>query len=273
MNDLERYYNKFNEEKRLDSRHGQIEFRTTWDVLHEVLAAKGLYPSKDIVIADIGAATGRYTLPLAVEGYHMIAVEPVKHNLGRLQKKVEEYEAAEGLRLSVEAYKGFAGKLKHLADNSCDAVLFLGPMYHLCEPSDKLLALSEAKRIAKPGAPIFVAYLMNEYGVLTFGIKEGHLLESLAAGTLSEDYKIRQDEDGLYSYVRLEDIASYNDAVGLERMKILTPDGPANYLRREVNALSEEAYEAFYRYHRSICERPDLLGAAAHTLDIVYKKI
>ena len=270
MNDLEAYYNKFNEDKRLDSRHGRIEFRTTWDYIHRYIPPAD--SGTTIRVADIGAGTGRYCLALAGEGYELTAAEPVQGNLGRILLKAGE-SAKAGRPLSLKAYKDNALKLKHFPDNFFDAVLFLGPMYHLTREEDKLQALSEAKRIARPQSPIFVAYLLNEYGVLTYGIREGHLTESLSQGLLTEDFRIVSDEQGLYSYVRLEDIAGYNEKVGLQRKLILTPDGPANYLRREVNALSEEAYEAFYRYHRSTCERPELMGAAGHILDIVYKSV
>ena len=69
----------------------------------------------------------------------------------------------------------------------------------------------------------------------------------------------------------LEDIENVNEAAGCERVKIVTPDGPANYIRQFVNQLDEEEYEMFYRYHLATCERADLLGAAAHTLDIIRK--
>ena len=49
---------------------------------------------------------------------------------------------------------------------------------------------------------------------------------------------------------------------GCERVKIVTPDGPANYIRQFVNQLDEEEYEMFYRYHLATCERADLLGAS-----------
>ena len=71
--------------------------------------------------------------------------------------------------------------------------------------------------------------------------------------------------------MRLEDIENVNEAAGCERVKIVTPDGPANYIRQYVNQLDEEEYEMFYRYHLATCERADLLGAAAHTLDIIRK--
>ena len=90
-------------------------------------------------------------------------------------------------------------------------------------------------------------------------------------GRLTEDFHTISSEQDLYDYVRLEDIEKVNEAAGCERVKIVTPDGPANYIRQYVNQLDEEEYEMFYRYHLATCERADLLGAAAHTLDIIRK--
>ena len=71
--------------------------------------------------------------------------------------------------------------------------------------------------------------------------------------------------------MRLEDIDKLNRDAGVERVKIVTPDGPANYIRQYLNQLDEEEFEMFYKYHLATCERSDLLGAAAHTLDILIK--
>ena len=71
--------------------------------------------------------------------------------------------------------------------------------------------------------------------------------------------------------MRLEDIDALNEAAGLARVQIIAPDGPANYMRRELNALDEEAFELFIRYQETVCERPELLGASAHTVDILKK--
>ena len=37
MTNLEEYYNKFNEEKRLNSRHGQVEFVTSMKYIHKYI--------------------------------------------------------------------------------------------------------------------------------------------------------------------------------------------------------------------------------------------
>ena len=75
----------------------------------------------------------------------------------------------------------------------------------------------------------------------------------------------------LYDYVRIEQIDALNQEAGLERIKIITPDGPANYMRQVLNSLTEEEFELFIQYHLSTCERQDLIWAAAHTVDILRK--
>ena len=136
---------------------------------------------------------------------------------------------------------------------------------------EKIQALSEAKRVTKPGGIILVAYVMNEYAVVVYGIQENHLEESVKNGTLDASYHTVPEADSLYAFERIEDIDGYNQAVGLKREKILSPDGPANYIRPFVNQLSEESYELFVAYQLKVCERPDLIGAGAHTVDILRK--
>ena len=43
----------------------------------------------------------------------------------------------------------------------------------------------------------------------------------------------------------------------------------ANYIRPYLNKLTEEEFAEFVKYHLATCERQDLIGAAAHTLDIL----
>ena len=100
MTELEEYYNKFNEEKRLNSRHGQVEFQVSMKYIHEFLPQD--IANDQIKILDIGAGTGRYSVALANECYDVTAVELVKYNLGILKQK----------NSSVKAYQGNALKLK-----------------------------------------------------------------------------------------------------------------------------------------------------------------
>ncbi len=262
MTELEEYYNKFNEEKRLNSRHGNVEFTTSMHYIHRRLAELEITKAcEEIRILDIGAGTGRYSVPLAEEGYDVSAVELVKHNLGRLKQKSSR----------VKAYQGNALRLKRFEDESFDLTLLFGPMYHLHSEEDKLQALMEAKRVTKKGGTIFVAYIMNEFSVITYAFKERHILEGLENGMLDETYHCMDAANPLYSFVRLEDIARLNEKAQLTRIRIIAADGAANYIRPYLNALTQEEYEAFIRYHMATCERMDLMGASSHTVDILTK--
>lgn len=257
MTDLEKYYNKFNEDKRLERRHGQVEFITSLKYIHECLT-----DIPDAKILDVGAGTGKYSVALAEEGYDVTAVELVKYNLGILKSKGS----------NVKAYQGNALNLKRFADESFDVTLLFGPMYHLYTFEDKLRALMEAKRVTKPGGKILAAYCMNEYCVLTYAFKENHIKECIQEKRLTEDFHSVAESKDLYDYVRLEDINRLNEAANLARLKIISPDGPANYMRNVLNGMDEESFQLFMKYHLSICERQDLIGAGAHTLDILQKR-
>ena len=162
--------------------------------------------------------------------------------------------------------------MKRFSDESFDMTLLFGPMYHLYTFEDKLKALKEAKRVTKTGGKILVAYCMNEYCVLTYAFKENHIKECLEEKRLTEDFHSTAEKKDLYDYVRIEDIDRLNVAAGLTRLKIISPDGPANYMRNVLNAMDEETFGIFMKYHLSTCERQDLIGAGAHTLDILEKR-
>ena len=255
--ELEAYYNKFCEDKRLIRRHGNVEYITSMQYIHKYLRDM----PQDAKILDIGAGTGRYSVALSEEGYDVTAVELVKYNLGILKQKGS----------NVKAYQGTALNLKRFDNESFDVTLLFGPMYHLYTFEDKVKALSEAKRVTKKGGMVFVAYCMNEYSIIVHGFKDNFIQESIRDGKVNEAFRVTPKPEDLYDYVRLEDIDSYNEAVGLERIQIVAADGPANYMRQTLNAMDEETYELFIKYHLSTCERPELIGASAHTLDILRK--
>lgn len=283
MTNIEKYYNKFHEEHRLTTRHGQVEFRTTLHYIEEAIrwlsdaerrietdydwksvknradrVGLGLSTSP-LKIADIGAGTGRYSVELCHRGYDVTAVELVKHNLEILRAKHE----------NIKTWQGDARNLSFLGDKSFDITLLFGPLYHLHGDEEKLKALAEARRITKKGGIILVAYVMNEYSVISYCFKEHKWSEVAEKGGLRPDFHTICTEEDLYDYVRLEDIDRLNKAAGLDRIKIISADGAADYMRRELNEMSEEEFEAFCAFQLAIAERPELVGAGSHCVDIL----
>ncbi|MDD6328052.1 MAG: class I SAM-dependent methyltransferase [Lachnospiraceae bacterium] len=262
MTPIEQYYNKFNEEKRLLHRHGQVEYHVTMHYIKMYLEKLSEHTEPSAVsVIDIGAGTGRYAVALSELGYDVTAVELVKYNLGILKQK----------QSNVKAYQGNALSLKRFADDSFDLALLFGPMYHLLSFEEKKRALAEAKRVVKPKGYIMVAYCMNEYSILTYGFKENHIVDCMDAGKITEDFRVCPTEEDLYDYVRLEEIEQLNCAVGLTRERIFSPDGPADYMRPILNAMDEQTFRLFIEYQLKNCERRELLGAGSHIVDVLIK--
>ncbi len=261
MNRIEEFYNKFNEDKRLKTRHGKVEYEVT---MHYIL--KYIDELKPNTIADIGAGAGAYTVPLLEKTDNIIAIDVVRYNLGRLKQNAAK--AMSNYEDILTCYKRDARKLRGIDDNTADITLLLGPMYHLNTLEDRRKALKEAVRVTKSGGIIFVAYIMNEYGILMHGFNEHTILDDIKSGAVDDSFHINND-DRIYSFVRLEDIDRINEGQDVTRETIFSPDGLANHFRPMLNSLSEEEFKVFIEYQKSVSGRNDLLGAAAHTVDVL----
>ena len=142
MGFLEDFYSHYDEEGRLLSRHGQVEYLTTMKYIRESLEGVS-----DPHVLEVGAGTGRYSVTLAKMGIPVTAVELVGHNLEQLRAKLDGSEP-------LTALQGNALDLSFLPDASFSLTMLLGPLYHLYTKEDQLKALSEAVRVTKPGGII-----------------------------------------------------------------------------------------------------------------------
>ena len=176
MNYLEEYYSNYDEEGRLLSYYGQVEYLTTMKYVHDILGE-----DKSKRVLEVGAGTGRYSVTLAREGYSVDAIELTEHNLQIMRGKLDGTE-------NIRTYQGNALNLSLFGDECFDLTLVLGPMYHLYTEEDRLQALREAVRVTKKGGAICVAYCMNESVVIQEEFIRGHLKEHMGKNMLTEDF-------------------------------------------------------------------------------------
>ena len=259
MSYIEDYYNNYDEEGRLLSRHGQVEFLTTMKYIREFISS-----ASEPNILEIGAGTGRYSVYLAKQGYDVTAVELILRNLEILKSKLDGSER-------MTALQGNALYLSVLPDAVFDLTLLLGPMYHLYTREDKIQALSEAVRVTKPGGYIFVAYCMNDPTIVQYVFAMDHLQEITDAGMLTPDWHGISESKDIFSLIRTEEIASFDAELPVERIKLIAADGATNYMRPQIDAMDDDTFSKWMDYHFTICERQDLIGASHHTLDILKK--
>ena len=256
---LKNFYENYDEEGRLLNPWGRVEYETT---MHYI--KRYLHPGDNVL--ELGAATGRYSVTLAAEGYDVTAVELVPHNLEILKSKITE-------DMHIRALQGNALDLSMLEDNAFDLTLILGPLYHLHTEADKKQAISEALRVTRPGGVVIAAYTIAEATIIEYAFKRGLIWELMERGLLEpETFAAHKDPSELFALVRKSDIDGWMASFPVERLHYVAADGAANFMRPNLSAMDEKTFQMFLKYHLAICENPDLVGATAHSLDIFRKR-
>lgn len=256
---LTNYYSGYDEDNRLRSQHGSVEFLTTMRYVQK-------YLQPGMRILEIGAATGRYSHALAQQGYRVDAVELVAHNIEIFKQNTKPGE-------NVTIQQGNAMDLHMFADNTFDITLLLGPMYHLYTVEDQKKALREAIRVTKPGGIIYAAYCGNDATMVQYCFGRGMLrLDHYRELVDFDTFKAQADPAELFTLYRREDIDALMVDFPVQRLHYVGTDMATHYMRDTVDAMEPEFFELYLRYHFSICERSDLVGASHHILDVFHKE-
>ncbi|MCL2300008.1 MAG: class I SAM-dependent methyltransferase [Firmicutes bacterium] len=257
---LSRFYStRCDEDRRLDTRHGQVEYLTTMRYIER-------YLQPGMKILEIGAATGRYSLTLARMGYDVTAIELVQHNIDIFRKKLRPGD-------KIDLQQGDALDLSRFDDNTFDMTLLLGPMYHLYTQEDQSRALREALRMTKPGGLLYAAYVICDMAILESGIgakkwfwdylEDGHIIP--------ETYECISNPGDLFQLCRREDIDALTAPLPCARLHYIATDGVAQLNKSVLAEMTPAQFAKFMDYHYFICERPDMAGATNHSLDILIK--
>ena len=203
MEALTNYYTTHNEDARLTSKHGMVEFLTT---IHYV--EKYLKPGMRIL--EIGAGTGRYSHYFAQNGYDVDAVELMECNI-----EVFKANTKDGENITVQ--QGDAVDLQNIPSEQYDITLLLGPMYHLYTDEDKIAAMSEAIRVTKKGGIVFAAYCNSDMTVYQFCFVRGGINNEQYSDLIDPDtFTLSSTPREIFALYRKEDIDKLMDTFGVE---------------------------------------------------------
>lgn len=167
------YYARGCEATRLGEGSGLLEFARTCDILERWL------PGSPADVLDVGGGPGAYASWLAGRGYRVTLIDPVQLHVAQAQ------EAAARAGQSLLTRTGDARRLDE-PDAAVDAVLLLGPLYHLTERAERLQALREALRVLRPGGLLFAAGI-SRFASLVSGIFDGFLADPAFKEIVEQD--------------------------------------------------------------------------------------
>lgn len=258
------YYARDDERDRLARGVGRVEFVRTVEILQRTL------PGPGAVVADIGGGPGRYTDWLVDAGYHVVHRDLVPHHVAQVQ-------ARHGRR--VDAAVGDARALE-LADESVDAVLLLGPLYHLDDRAERVRALEETRRILRRGGVVHAAAI-SRWAPRLHGMLVGrvHLAHPAVIGLIDEverSGRMPPVHEGSFNgdaHVPAE-LREEIDASGLALESLVAVEGIAFALADLDERMDDPAErELLMDVLRSVEGVPDLTGLGPHLLAVARKDL
>ncbi len=265
-NYIARYYDGQAEREWQRMERHRTEFAVTLRALVEHL------PSPPARVLDCGSGPGRYALELARLGYAVTLFDLSAECLQLAREKA----AQAGVTLA--GYElGTATDLSRFADGTFDAVLLLGPLYHLLQENERRQALVEARRVLKPGGLLFAAFIGRYAAPRWAAANEPHwplersdLLQTLlTTGVLPPR---GQEGMAFVAYlVHPSEVAPLCRNAGLEVVTVLGVEGLVSMIEDGVNALSGKAWEVWSDLNYQVAADPCLHGGVEHLLAIAVK--
>jgi len=261
---MREHYDRGAELGRLAESFGQLEFERTKELILRHL------PPPPAVVADIGGGPGRYSLWLAQLGYQVV-------HRDLMPLHVEQLRQAAGGNRRIKTAVGDVRQLD-LAGESADAVLLLGPLYHLDRRRERLRALAETHRVVRPDGPVFCAAI-SRWAPRMDGILRSRLYETIP-GVEAELAGIERTgrlppfgPGSFCGYVhRPGQLRAELAASGFQVIDLVGVEGPAYLLDDLTDRLADDgARRVVLETARALERVPELLGIGPHLLATARK--
>jgi ubiquinone/menaquinone biosynthesis C-methylase UbiE len=260
---LAHYEEGIEKERLLGEGAGRLEYLRTRELLARYL------PPAAATVLDVGGGAGAYALPLAKEGYSVYLVDPVPLHIE--QATAASVSQPEPPLVGVEV--GDARSLSQ-EDESVDAVLLLGPLYHLTLRDDRIQALREAWRVVRPGGVVVVAAI-SRFASTIDGLLRGFLLDPEFEAIVERDVRegqhrnpTGQPEWFTTAYFHLpEELRGEVNEARFEVEALVGIEGPA-WAVPELDTWLEDSRQRakLLAAIGRVEAEPSLLGASAHLL-------
>lgn len=262
------YYSAYDEQGRLDETFGQIEYVRSQDIIRRHL------PGPPAIVLDVGGAAGRYACWLAHEGYTVHLVDPVPLH-------IEQAQAASAAQPETPIASCRLGDARQLPcdDLSVDAVLLMGPLYHLVDAGDRGRALREAYRVVKTTGLVFAAAI-SRFASTIDGLLSGYYQDPAFRKIMRRDLSDGQHRNptGNRSYFTDAffhhpiELRSEIESAGFVPQALMAVEGISYLMKDLPEHWHNEGYRDFLLeiLRTTECE-PTLMGASPHLMCVGTK--
>jgi len=263
---IQHYRDEFDEDQRITRGLGQLELLRTREIVRRHL------PDGPLRVLDVGGATGVHAAWLAEDGHSVHLVDPVAAQVARVM------ESPGALAGRITAEVGDARRLT-FEEASFDAILLLGPLYHLTEREDRLTALSEARRVVKPEGPVFAAAI-SRFASLFDGLARGFLFEPGFEDVVDRDLRDGQHRNATGHphwfttayFHHPDELEEELRASNLRVREVLGVEGLAGWLGHLASRWPDSAArDAILRSARAVEAEASLRGLSAHLLGVAAR--
>lgn len=217
------------------------------------------YLPKNATILDNCAGTGAYSFHLAQNNHQVTATDIVPYNVKIIQERQSQTPILK------ETLQADCQHMPMFSDNSFNAVLCMGALYHLPEPQQRKQAITESLRVLSPDGLLACTY-MNRYAVI-MGNAVGDLDNILEILTFLKD----GHADIFYTSTPEEMLETIKE-FPVEVLCHVALDGMAAFLLHFTQYITKDGLQHWRQYHLATCEAPSLLGASYHNMLILRKK-
>jgi SAM-dependent methyltransferase len=264
LGDISAYYDRETEHEHGRLEKHQLEHDLTWRYLDRYLPPQGK-------LLEIGCATGRYTLELARRGYQLAALDLSPGNIERCRENL----AAADLEGQVRLLEADARDLSRLKEEIFDAVLLMGPLYHLVEKADRMQALAQAYQHLRDGGLIFCAFICR-FGLMGDMMKNvpGWIFDQPDVRSVLDHGKDPPDHPrgGFRGYfVKPSEIAPLNEEAGFSTLVVAAVEPAISADDESYNRLQGEERRRWLEVLFELSSEPSMLGASRHLLYIGKK--
>jgi len=255
------YYDLFDENARLESPEGQLEFARAKELLRRHLPTSGR-------VLDLGSGPGRYAEFIAGLGHRVVLADVSQSSLDLARSRMARADLAS----QVDGYDVTNSTDLPYQRDEFDAVVAFGPFYHLLGEQERQSAADEIRRVTRGSGTVLAAFIPRISGLVGLmhrAAKDGSQVPAATLRKVAETGAFRNESDhgfqeGYYSHP--DECVELFQSAGFETVEVISLRSIADGRSDLLSGLSDEFREAALSIAADWSRDPSVVATSGHAV-------